>query len=222
MLNNKKTKTRSLIGLSALLLIILAASSTLVSAAPPTPSIGTATVDGNPSEWNLTSDFFTNMYRAWKDDGTKPVTAKAYLRYDTTTNTLYVLVIAEQNCFCEIGGDAHVKIDGAVEVNQATGDNNIVPDFAWIGIGADGNANHALGFEASFSIAPGSYMIRIHVNMFEGGASGQTSGTPNKDIPLELPPELVVPETPFATTLVAVIAAAAVFAVYRRSQHKKQ
>jgi hypothetical protein len=229
MLNNKKPNTKSLIGLSALLLIILAASSTLVSAAsPPVPLIGTANVDGNSSEWNLSSDpltgdFFSNMYRAWKDDGSKPITSKAYLRYDPITDTLYVLVLAQPNCFIEMGdGEATIKIGQTKVVDEFTGDDGNVPDFRWIGQGAGGDATHALGFEASFSIGPGSYEIRIHVNMYEDGESRQTSGTPNQYIPLQIPPHSVVPETPFATTLVAVVAAAAVFAVYRRSQHKKQ
>jgi hypothetical protein len=83
--------------LIALLLIAsIAFSLPLASSAnPPEPTYGTATVDGNPDEWDLNSDFFTNMYRA--GDSTKPLESKAYLRYDCSTQTLYVLVLTEPN-----------------------------------------------------------------------------------------------------------------------------
>ena len=60
---------------------------------PPSPSYGIAVVDGEPGEWNLEADFFTNMYRAGNTN--KPLESKAYLRYDCTSHTLFVLVLVE-------------------------------------------------------------------------------------------------------------------------------
>ncbi len=141
MLNNKKTNTKSLIGLSALLLIILAASSTFVSAAPPVPSSGTATVDGTPSEWDLTNDFFAGMYNGW--DASKNLEAKAYIRYDVATHTLYVLVLAQPGYVGLVShGDAWVAISTADDektnnkvVLGSSCDKGMPPDFAWVGQG---------------------------------------------------------------------------------------
>jgi len=43
-------------------------------------------------EWKLTEDFFAHMYRAGKP--TKEVESELYLRYDCSTKTMYVLVLA--------------------------------------------------------------------------------------------------------------------------------
>src|SRR5262249_53948116 len=57
-------------------------------AVPPAPTYGTANVDGNTGEWDLVNDFFSLMYRA--GDPSKPVESRAYLRYDCSTQTMYV------------------------------------------------------------------------------------------------------------------------------------
>ena len=52
--------------------------SSAFAASPPVPAFGTATVDGDASEWNLaedgTGDFFANMYRAGNSE--KPMGGK--------------------------------------------------------------------------------------------------------------------------------------------------
>ncbi|OQW93867.1 MAG: hypothetical protein BWK79_08905, partial [Beggiatoa sp. IS2] len=59
---------------------------------------GTATVDGNTSDWNLTTDASTRMCEAgWiNTDGscnTKEQLSTLYTRYNCNTNTMYVLVL---------------------------------------------------------------------------------------------------------------------------------
>src|SRR5437773_438887 len=61
------------------------------AATPPTPTYGTAVVNGNPSEWALTNDFLAPMYTAGAPS--KPALANGYLRYDCASQTLYVLVL---------------------------------------------------------------------------------------------------------------------------------
>jgi hypothetical protein len=224
----KKPNNRLKIGIFTLIMIIIAMSSTLVSAASPNPSIGTAKVDGNSSEWNLSSDLFAGLYNGW--DASKNLEANVYLRYNTSTNTLYVLVLAQPGYTGLVSsGDSWVAIsssdNGMVNnkvVDASSGNNGVPPDFAYVGQGYDGNSGHCQGYEASFIIAPGNWWIAVHLEVNDPAGQGQTAGTDGKTIPLILPPDFVAPETPFATTLIAIIAAAAVFAVYRRSQHKKQ
>lgn len=59
-------------------------------AGPPYPRYGTRSVDGDIGDWNLTVDFYAQMYRAGDPD--KPVESWLYLRYDCHTNTLYILM----------------------------------------------------------------------------------------------------------------------------------
>ena len=136
-----------------------------------------ATVDGDPSEWNLPQDFFANMYRAGKAD--KPLESKVYLRYDCLTSTMYVLVLSQPGIPCEIiAGTAWVALNSQNNkvVLDSSGDNGIPPDFAFVGPGFDGNAAHALGYEASFQLAPGNYNLIVHVDVFDAGGT-QTSAT---------------------------------------------
>ena len=215
-MNKQIMNIKSTVALAVLALTLLMATLQLAYAVAPIPGYGTAVVDGSYAEWNFTTDFFSPMYRAWNNGGSKPITANAYLRYDTSTHTMYVLVLAVPSAVCETtpAGEASVKIDGNIVVSDAS------PNFAWVGLGVDGNPAHATGYEASFSIDPGTYTIRIHVNMLEGGESGQTSGTPGKDILLIIGTHNVVPEPSIALSLVAMVAAAGGFMVYRRKSQK--
>ena len=80
------------ITLSTLFVIVTVASLGIAYALPPYPTTpATATVDGNPNEWDLTNDFFADMYRA--GNSSKVIQSKLYLRYDPSTSTLYVLVL---------------------------------------------------------------------------------------------------------------------------------
>ncbi len=149
----------------------------ITSAAPPVPSAGSAVVDGNPNEWNLPANFFANMHRAGRAD--KPLESKTYFRYDCTTMTLYVLVLGEPGIPCLLdAGTAWVAINTQSNklVTNGSGNDGVPPDFAWIDVNYDGNPNHARGYEASFSLAPGSYSVIVHVDVFDAGG-GQTSAT---------------------------------------------
>jgi hypothetical protein len=154
-------------------------------AAPPTPTYGTAVVDGNDGEWDLSNDFYSPMYNAFQDDptaGNYKVLGDGYLRYDCATGTVFVLVLTSDpsipvlvspsgNAWASIGG-IHGKV-----YTDGSGDDGTPPDFHWIGQGDDGNSAHAQGYEASFSLAPGSYTIVVHVeSSYNGGA---TAGFPN-------------------------------------------
>ena len=183
-----KSKTRQSILLVAALIALIGSMSaalfvlTKAEAAPPNPSLGSATVDGSSAEWNLATDFFANMYRA--ADPTKELESKLYLRYQCSTNTLFVLVLAESgipilaeadNTFVKLGNSTTL-------VNGNSGDNGTPPDFAWIGL----SAGQATGFEASAVLAEGVYDdLNVHVNVFDDGKS-QTSAVIDRAIDLTI------------------------------------
>jgi hypothetical protein len=144
------------------------------------PSSGTAVVDGSTGEWNLAADLFANMYRA--GNPAKPLESRAYLRYDCATGTVYVLVLSEPGVpTLTWADDAWVKIDGGKAVDGT------YPAFAWVGLSADGKT--ARGYEASFPLAPGSYTIDIHVQVFDDNEE-QTS---RLDAPLTFVLECATP-----------------------------
>ncbi|MDZ4806007.1 MAG: hypothetical protein SGI90_14200 [Candidatus Eisenbacteria bacterium] len=169
----KRIATNCILASAALLL--LSAAPALADNYSPT-LFSSAVVDGDSSEWNLAQDFFANMHRAGKAD--KPLESKLYLRYDCLTQTMYVLVLAVPGVPVLVDGDAWVAINAQNNkvVNDSSGDDGIAPDFAFIGVGYDADPNHAQGYEASFSIAPGTYNLIVHVNVFDAGL-GQTSAT---------------------------------------------
>jgi len=165
------------IGISVALLLSFAAAAL---AAPPTPTYGTANVDGNSGEWNLVQDFFSLMYRAGNPN--KPVESRAYLRYNCTTQTMYVLVLMEPNSIGYIDPNAQtawvaINAQNNKVVTENSGDDGIPPDFQWIGQGYDGNPQHVRGYEASFPLAPGSYNIIFHVDVIDPSGA-QTSASP--------------------------------------------
>jgi len=131
------------------------------------PTYASATVDGSIADWDLTNDFFADMYRAGKTSG--KVESKLYLRYDCYAGMMYVLVYT--------AGDWPVLVESNeawFAVGSVSGKVNF-NEFAWVDQGYDGDSGHAKGWEASFSINPGSYEIWAHINVDDGGS--QTSGT---------------------------------------------
>nr|MBX2877438.1 hypothetical protein [Saprospiraceae bacterium] len=129
-----------------------------------TPSYATATPDGDDSEWDLTNDFFANMYEA--GNPTKELLSKAYLRYDCNTNTLCVLVIMEnENLADQSAADSWMKV---YDINNSTQVDGTSTEFAWL-------PNRG-GWEGCFSLAEDSYAeVEIHVN-----TDGRTSSTGKK------------------------------------------
>lgn len=201
-----------LVGSVALLFML---SLSTVYAAAPYTSIGTAVVDGNSGEWNLANDFFANMTRAGIVDANHPLESKAYLRYDPGAQILYVLVLTETEIPAIVSaGEAWAainEISNKVFTGASVNDAN-QPNFAWVGQGYDGNSNHAKGYEASFSLAPGDYEIILHIEVFDDGET-QTSATAGLKVGINL---FVVPETAVFTTLIGTLAAGGVFLAYKK------
>jgi hypothetical protein len=139
--------------------VLLTVNPTPASAADPQPTYGSAVVDGDISEWNLSADFFANLIKAGGNGGQTEVLGKAYLRYDCDTSNLYVLALSEGD-FDGLG-DAWVKIYqlGNSEANTtevAVGDR---------------------GFETVVpNLAPGDYTIEIHFNSDGDTASNARGG----------------------------------------------
>jgi len=162
---------------------------------PPGVVCGVADVDGDSSEWDLTSDFVANMYRA--GNPTKAIESKLYLRYDANTETLYVLVLAEPGVDVLVEpDDAFVKLGNTNKlVDGNSGDDGVAPDFAWIGL----NGDRAAGWEASTPLAMGSYSnLNVHTQVFDDGEA-QTSAVKNRSIGVEITCEATPTPTPEPT-----------------------
>ncbi|MCE5324525.1 hypothetical protein LLG46_14595 [bacterium] len=177
------------------ILMTFAQAQTAEAASPPQPTYGTAVVDGDISEWDLTNDFFANMYRA--GNPAFKVESKAYLRYDCNTHTLYVLVLAVPGVKALAQGweTAAWGAIGTVANKVYTGNSGnppTPPQFAWVNQSADKLT--ADGYEASFIITPGTptspafYSLFLHVEVYDENTShtSATSGSPRTGIPLEL------------------------------------
>jgi len=171
-----------------ILAMLLFIPTALVSAdTPPHPAYGTRVVDGDYSEWYLSLDFFAEMYRA--ANPRKNVESKLYLRYDCSTSTLYALVLAVTDVSVVVDvyptepDEAFIKINGSKVVDGNSGDDGTPPDFEWVGRSGDGH--YAEGWEASASLAEGSYTLDVHTNVFDDGEQ-QTSAVANRAISLTI------------------------------------
>lgn len=186
---------RESFGTVVLILLLLSLGHLAQAASPPQPTYGTAVVDGNISEWNLTNDFFANMYRA--GNASKKLEAKAYLRYDCASHTLYVLVLTQPGVTALAQGweSAAWGAIGTVSNKVYTGNSGnppTPPQFAWVGLSSDGLT--AQGYEASFIINPGTlaspafYTLIVHVEVFDDSAAqtAATAGFPLSGVQLEL------------------------------------
>jgi len=171
---------------------------TMVSAAAPIVGAGTANVDGNPGEWNLTDDFFANMYKAANPN--KETLAKLYLRYDCNTQTLYALVLVEpgHTIAANVGpGEHYLKLGTSILVKESDGDDGTPPDFAWINkrtgsLGVD----IADGWEASVSLTTGNYSnFNAHTNVDWNGTAWDTAAVENRSM------AMYIVCTPTAVTL---------------------
>lgn len=166
-----------------LLLALLVSTLPAYGATPPEPTYGSATVDGDYSEWDLNNDHFAHMYRA--GNPLKPIESHLYVRYDCQTETLYVLVLAEQGVpVLPQADDAFVKLGNATKlVDGNSGNDGVPPDFSWIVEGENGTY---VGFEASAPLPPGSYPnLNVHVQVFDDDES-QTSAVADRAIQLDI------------------------------------
>ena len=179
--------------LTMMLALVMALMATMPALAvvAPQPTYGTAVVDGSYAEWNLTDDFFAYMYRA--GNPSKPIESSLYLRYDCATSTGYALVLAQSGVDVLMQpSDAFVKLGNStklVDGNSAT--------FAWVQPSAQ--TGRAQGWEASFSLAPGSYSnLNVHTQVFD--EESQTSAVADRSIPILIECPVVPPtETPTET-----------------------
>jgi hypothetical protein len=172
---------KSVLPALALLLVLVIGALPAYGAIPPEPTYGSATVDGHYSEWDLTNDFFAQMYRA--GDPNKQVESTLYLRYDCKTHTLYALVLAEEGVtVLAQPDDAFVKLGNSTKlVDGNYGDDGTPPDFAWVM-----EDSTYIGFEASAPLAPGNYTnLNVHVEVYDDDAS-QTSAVADRAIPLDI------------------------------------
>ncbi len=165
---------------SSVLLLLSGASSASVMTQPRYASPAGITVDGNTGDWDVSLDFFADMYRA--GDATKKVESKLYLRYDCNTHTMYALVLTDNNIpglkqdadsWISIGSNSNKVVHGPNDTNGAP------PDFAYVGTGFDGDPTHVRGYEASFNLAEGDTRILAHLQVFDDGES-QTSALDRK------------------------------------------
>ena len=161
---------------------VMAPASSEPSYIPPS---GTINVDGDPSEWNLTNDFFANMYKAAESDPTArnyELLSELYLRYDCKNETLYAMVLVESN---HVLDDSAAADNHYIKINK-TGKSKIVvklvdgnaPDFHYI---LNGNSQK-IGWEASTNLTAGSYQLNVHTQV----DNDETSAVTDRDIPLTI------------------------------------
>jgi hypothetical protein len=145
-----------------------------------TPNEGSATVDGDISDWNLEADFSANMCTAGSvgSDGNcagsgKENLSDLYSRYDCVTNTIYVLVLENDSHRAEKSADdAWVTIGGKSNkvVKGSSGNNGAAPDFSWV----ENNSGRTIGYEASFLLEAG--YVEVHLNVSNNTSSTGKNG----------------------------------------------
>lgn len=160
-------------------LFVAIITATTAFAVPPAPSIGSAVVDGDTSEW-VPGDVFSDMLRAGGNGGQTEVESTLSLRYSCASQTLYALALAQPGVTvaANLPDESFIKVGGRKAVDGMSGDDGIAPDFAWVERAGD----HAEGWEASLPLVPGSYTINVHAQVNDGGS--QTSAVPGRSIPL--------------------------------------
>jgi hypothetical protein len=159
--------------ISSLLLINAKATQSCVSSDGSLSYGSGMIVDGQYNEWDLSKDFFSNMWRAGDPNKPNPVLeSKLFLRYDCSAGTMYALVLNEPGVIgVNSADDAWIKVDGNKVVGGSSGDNGEPPDFQWI----RDSSNNIIGYEASFNKATGSYSLDAHIQVNDDGS--QTSRT---------------------------------------------
>jgi hypothetical protein len=160
--------------LLVLALVVFPFSAAQANASTPEPTYGSAVVDGDPGEWDLTVDQFAPLYQAGMSN--KPIEGYVYLRYDCSDNVMYALVktVAGVTVLSNMGSDVHyIKIDGpgGTVVNSGSGNDGTPPDFEWVQSNGD-----TIGWEASFNLAMGLHTILVHTQVYNPN-SGETNST---------------------------------------------
>jgi uncharacterized repeat protein (TIGR01451 family) len=152
------------------------------AANPPQPTYASANMNGDPSEWDLNvgGDFFAYMYL--NGNVSAQVYSNVSLRYDCSTGIMYVLVMSVPDVPVLVSpNNAWGAIDSASNkvYTGNSGNGSTLPAFVWVGQGYDSNMDHAQGYEAAFSLAPGSYGIIVNVAVDDAGPqTSATAGSP--------------------------------------------
>ena len=197
----------------AILVVMVPGVMALTSSAPPVPAYiqnlsEVITVDGNPlpansyGEWDLTNDFFANMYNSANPDlnfSGYDELSKLYLRYDCSDGTLYALVLLEPGCVIDENNDPeehYMKVDGNVKVDGNDNDDGFAPDFHYIL-----NDTAKIGWEASIPLLVGSYRLNVHTQVNDD----YTSAVAYREIPLVIACGPQIPEFPTIALPVAAI-----------------
>ena len=186
-----RRSTRNFVILVAILVVMVQGAM-----APPTnepsyiPPSGVIIVDGNIGatysygEWDLTNDFFADMYESANNNGKDTVLSKLYLRYDCGNEILYAMVqvvdgymIDESNTEDEDHYiKANISISSGKLVDESYGNIGDAPNFQFI----SNSNNELIGWEASAPISAGSYELNVHTQVNDG----DTSAVLNRSIPL--------------------------------------
>jgi hypothetical protein len=134
-----------------------------------TPALGAGiTVDGNPADWNLATDFAADMYNSGNANPNWPgyaVLSKLYLRYDCSTGTLCILVLdvaGDGRVVVPDPSDAWVKLYGVglandLLVNGWNEGGTLAHSFAWVHETAGDPLTPVVGYEACAHLEEGVY-----------------------------------------------------------------
>jgi hypothetical protein len=114
-----------------------------------------------------------------------PILGNAYMRYDCSTNVMYLLILKTDDAdylIVEDGNEVYLKVDDVKVVSSDDEDLPGQPTFDWINFNeVDSTAD---GWEASFSLSDGSHsLLFVHSNMWYDGES-QTTSTDKDDLDL--------------------------------------
>jgi hypothetical protein len=175
---------RLAVALTASSLLLAAVMAPVAGAAAGQPSAGSATVDGDPSEWSLAADHFSTMGANGHPDW-----GNLYLRYDCDSETLYALVLATDGRKAQQTRpeEAYLRLDGGGKL--VSGESG---DFAWV----NGDGELADGYEAAGGVSPGSHTLRAHVLIDDESDDGYTPIDANVDLELVCEEPSVVEPTP--------------------------
>jgi hypothetical protein len=155
---------------------------TFVLTQPRYVTYGPITIDGNYGDWgeSLTSGWSWNLL--FEDgDNLKFILAHVYLRYDCSTQTMYVFIwpvsrlsdrYVPSFVHATRTGANWASLDGSAAkvFTDMSGTDGTPPDFEYWNF--DDNklpVDGAAGFEASFTMAPGSHTLRVQTEMYRDG-----------------------------------------------------
>jgi|GEM_PF-4964437 len=139
---------------------------TLVWAQPVSPDYAPAIVDGISDEWDVSTDFSSNLYKS--ANAKKEVYGKLYLRYDPGSNILYAMVQTENDLFVDINKNLWIKKDNYKAVTESdVNSGQAVPHLMWL----EPDEQGAQGFEAALFVEQGTQNLTVRFNVIDGKKS---------------------------------------------------